>query len=347
MKYLKLLPFAVVLLLASCTGCNENKGREKPDVSNIKAEAHILRFDQDMKEGAAQANFAEWQSGMRAKYGDFYDFYLRQFIIGPRPAGDTADINEDAIKRFYADQYITTIQTSIDKNYKDTKQLQGELTSLFKNITYYFPKFHTPQVVTFNSAYSAGVSAYGAEQFAIGLDMFLGENNPDYDSAGIYVYLRHKMTPAYIPRYTAEALYDANFAPMVGEQTLLESMVERGKQMYFISYVLPDAPDYMIYGYTGAQAEWCKQNEKEIWKFFNDKDLLYKSNAMDKARYLGEGPTSAGMPKEAPGNIGNYIGLQIVRQFMANEGKNIPLADLVLKYDAKTILSKAKYRPGK
>lgn len=347
MKYLKLLPFAVVLLLAGCTGCNENKGREKPDVSNIKANAEILRFDQELKQGAQQANFAEWQNGMRAKYGDFYDFYLSQFIIGPRPAGDTADINEEALKKFFSDPYIHTIQSSIDKKYENTDKLHAELTDLFKYITYYFPKFRAPQVLTFNSAYSAGVSPYGTEKFVIGLDMFLGEDNKDYDSAGIYVYLRHKMTADYMPRYSAEALYDANFAPMVGEQTLLESMVERGKQLYFISYVLPDAPDKMIYGYTQGQTDWCIHNEKEIWKFFNDKDLLYKSNAMDKARYLGEGPTSAGMPKEAPGNIGNFIGLQIVRQFMANAGEKINLQDFVLKYDAKTILSKAKYRPGK
>lgn len=347
MKYIKLLPFALVLLLASCNGCNKNKSREKPDVSKINVTAQVLRFDQDLKVGAQQANFAEWQNMMYQKYGDFYAFYLSEFIIGPRPVGDTADINEDAVKRFMADRYIHSIQDSIDAKFTDTKVLQEEMTMLFKYITYYFPKFQAPQVITFNSAYSAGVSPFGADKFAVGLDMFLGADNRDYDSAGVYVYLRHKMQPAYIPRYAAEALYDANFAPMMGEQTLLESMVERGKQMYFISYALPDAPDSLIYGYTHGQTEWCEKNEKDIWKFFNDKDLLYKSNAMDKSRYLGEGPTSAGMPKEAPGNIGNFIGLQIVRQFMASEASKVTLSDLVLKYDAKTILNKAKYRPAK
>lgn len=347
MKYFKLLPFAVLLLLASCNGCNKNKSRQKPDVTNIKVQAQVLRFDQDLK--ASQAgSFAQWQGMMYDKYADFYSFYLSQFIIGPRPAGDTADISEAAIKKFLADKYIHTIQDSIDVRFKDTNELETEMTAMFKYITYYFPKFRAPQLITFNSAYSAGVSPFGADKFAVGLDMFLGADNKDYDSAGIYTYLRHKMQPAYIPRYTAEALYDANFAPMsTGDETLVEGMVARGKQMYFISYVLPDAPDSLIYGYTQAQTDWCVHNEKDIWKFFNDKDLLYKSSGMDKSRYLGEGPTSAGMPKEAPGNIGNFVGLQIVQQFMANEGKDVPLADLILKYDAKTILNKAKYRPGK
>lgn len=347
MKYLKLFPFAVVLLLASCNGCNENKGREKPDVSNITANVQVLRFDQDLKAGAQQANFAEWQNSMRTKYADLYDFYLSHFIIGPRPAGDTADINEVAIKRFWADGSIQSIQNEIDARYKDTKQMQEEFTAMFKYILYYFPQYKVPKIVTINSAFEAAVSPYGSDKFLVDLDMFLGANNPLYDSIGLYSYIRFKTEPTYMTRFSAEAIYLDNFAPMVGEQTLLESMVERGKQMYFISYVLPDAPDSLIYGYTQAQTDWCIQNEKEIWKFFNDKDLLYKSNAMDKARYLGEGPTSVGMPKEAPGNIGNFVGLQIVRQFMANEGKNISLADVISKYDAKTILNKAKYRPGK
>lgn len=346
MKYIKLIPFALVLLLTSCNGCNKNKSREKPDVSNIKLQAEVLRFDQDLRGGNTD-NFAAWQTGMRAKYGELYDFYLSRFVIGPRPPGDTVDVNEPALKQYLADKNIQAVQAAIDAKYKDTRQIQDEFTAMFKYITYYFPQYQAPKVYTINSAFEAAVSPYGADKFLVCLDMFLGGNNSLYDSVGLYTYIRFKTEPEYIVRHSADAIYLDNFAPMEGEETLLESMVERGKQLYFASYVLPDAPDSLIYGYTQAQTDWCIQEEKEIWKFFNDKDLLYKSNAMDKSRYLGEGPTSAGMPKEAPGNIGSFIGLQIVRQFMENEGGKVKLADLILKYDAKTILNKAKYRPGK
>ena len=68
---------------------------------------------------------------------------------------------------------------------------------------------------------------------------------------------------------------------------------------------------------------------------------------MDQKRYLDEGPATAGMPAEAPGNIGAWIGLQIVNKFMKETGHKISLQDLVSKYDAKAILNKAKYRPAK
>ena len=84
-----------------------------------------------------------------------------------------------------------------------------------------------------------------------------------------------------------------------------------------------------------------------MWKYLNDKDILYKSDYMDQKRYLDEGPTTPGMPPEAPGNVGSWIGLQIVRKFMKETAGSVSLHELVTKYDAKTILQKARYRPSK
>ena len=117
--------------------------------------------------------------------------------------------------------------------------------------------------------------------------------------------------------------------------------------MYFLSYVFPDAADSLIVGFTNRQTQWCQNSEYEIWKFMNDKDLLYKNNYMEKKRYLDEGPAIPGMPPDAPGGIGNWIGLQIVRKFMKETGNKISLHYLITKYDGKVIFEKAKYRPSK
>jgi hypothetical protein len=339
---------SVLCLLVSCNGCNQNKSREKPDVSNINASVELLRFDRDLKNFDA-LHFTDWRNKMQERYGEFYKFYVNNFIIGPRPAGDTADIELQAIQQFLSDKYIRTIQDSIDARYTDTKDVEKDLQQMFRYFKFYLPAVEVPQVVTINSAYGAGVSPFGNNQLIVGLDMFLGEDNKDYDSIGVYAYLRHKMKREYIARYTAEAMYDGYF-PAVGlnsNATLLESIIERGKKLYFISYVFPDAPDSLILGYTEPQTNWCAGSEYAIWQFFNDKDLLYKNNSMDKTRYLGEGPTTNGMPPEAPGAIGNYLGLQIVRKFMKETGGKIEMKDLIARYDSKTIMEKAKYRPSK
>lgn len=341
---------AVVALafLAGCNGCNKNKSREKPDVSNIHIDLHWLRFDKDLTD-FANHDFSEWENNMMQKYDGFYNFYVSNFIIGPRPAGDTTNITAAAVQKFLDDKYIRTIQDSINARYKDTKDVEAAMKQMFLYFKYYFPEMEVPDIITINSAYGAGVSPFGRNQLIIGLDMFLGQDNRDYDSAGVYEYLRHKMSREYIPRYVAEAMYEEYYGKgdVRSDEALIEAMVDKGKKMYFLSYVFPDAPDSLILGYTQPQTEWCEKSEYSIWQFFNDKDLLYKENAMDKARYLGDGPTTSGMPPEAPGTIGNFIGLQIVRKFMKETGEQIPLHELIVKYDAKTIFKKSKYRPSK
>lgn len=350
MRNVKLILFVLIVIsLSGCNSCNKTKSREKPDVSNIAINVQLQRFDKDLFE-LNKSNCDEQQvEAMRNKYGSFYDFYVSQFVIGPRPPGDTAHIEKEALQKFLSDAYIRHIQDSISYYFADTKDIEESLTQSLKYFKSYFPDAIIPKVVTVNSGFALGAFTYDKDLLGIGLDMYLGGNNPDYDSAGIYEYVQHKMRREYITRNSMEVLYNFYFGDeqLSHGKNLVEAMVDKGKKMYFLSYVLPDAPDSLIVGFTEKQTQWCEQNEIEIWKFLNDKDLLYKDNYMDQKRYLDEGPTIAGMPAEAPGNIGSWIGLQIVRKFMKETGRNVSLKDLLMKYDSKTILEKAKYRPSK
>ena len=349
MKILKLIPTALILLLLTgCNGCNKSKSREKPDVSGIHLDVELMRFDKDLQ-GFGNNDYAQQSAYMRSRYGAFFDFYLSHFVIGPRPAGDTTDVRHDALIKFLSDSYIRRLQDSINLRFNDTRDIEQDLTQSFKYFKFYFPKATIPRVAAVNSGFGLGAFTYDKDLLGVGLDLYMGPDNVDYDSAGIYKYLQHKMRREYIARNSMEVLYNLYFGgPDVARgETLIEGMVEKGKKMYFLSYVLPDAPDSMIVGYTATQTKWCEANEYEIWKFLNDKDMLYKNNYMDQKRYLDEGPTTPGMPAEAPGDIGSWIGLQIVNKFMKETNHQISIADMVTKYDAKAILNKAKYRPAK
>lgn len=344
-NYVKILLLLFVLALS---GCNGNKSREKPDVSDIKVSIKLQRFDDDLFQ-LKGGDFIKQQDLMSQKYGPFYNFYVNQFIVGPRPAGDTLNITIDAIQKFLNDDYIKRIQDSINVHFADVSDVEMELNSAIRYCKYYFPEIQIPQVIGVNSGFSLGSFTYGKDVLGIGLDLYLGGDNPDYDSAGIYQYVQHKMSRGYIARNSMEVMYNLYFGDGESslEKPLIEAMIDKGKKIYFLSYVLPDAPDSLLVGFTQPQTKWCESSEYEIWKFLNDKDLLYKNDYMDKKRYLDEGPTTAGMPADAPGNIGSWIGLQIVRKFMANTGGKISLHDLITKYDSKVILEKSKYRPGK
>ncbi|MBS1573849.1 MAG: gliding motility lipoprotein GldB, partial [Bacteroidetes bacterium] len=59
--------------------------------------------------------------------------------------------------------------------------------------------------------------------------------------------------------------------------------------------------------------------------------------------YIGESPFTQTMPEQSPGNIGPWIGWQIVKKFVANNSSFTP--EQVMKTDAKKILEEAKYKP--
>lgn len=339
---------ALVLFLSGCTGCNKKSNRPKPDVSGIQAEVQVMRFDQDLM-GFNNDNYDAHSKEMTERYGEFYPFFVSEFIVGPRPKGDTEDVSQKAILSFVSDPYIQQIQDSIHLHYPKTVELDKELSLALRYFKYYFPTIKIPKVVTVNSGFSLSAFTFDEGYLAIGLDMYLGGTNRYYDSVGMYQYLRHKMNRQYITRNSVEALFNLYFGEtdLNRSKSLLDAMTEKGKKMYLLSCILPDTPDSVLVGFTAAQIKWCEQNEYEIWKFLNDKDVLYKDDYMDKKRYLDEGPSIPGMPVEAPGNVGSWIGLQIVRKFVKETGGNIPLQELMLKYDPQTVIMKSKYRPAK
>jgi len=344
-KFLQSLLFVMLVSLSACD-FSSHKSREKPAVSAISGEVKLLRFDQDLF-AFKQADFDTHREMMRNKYGGFYDFYMGQFIIGPRQPGDTVDVDQQAIGQFIEDNYMQRLQDSIQAHFADTKQLENNLTQSLRYAKYYFPQIDFPKVYAINSGFSIGAFTYENDVVGIGLDLYLGANNPDYDSAGIYNYVRHKLAKEYIVRNAMEVLYNLHVErSSSAAPTFFEAMVENGKRAYILSYLIPDAPEFVIARFTSEQMKWCEANERSVWQFLNDKDLLYKTDLMEQKRYLSEGPTAPGMPAEAPGNIGSWVGWQIVKKYMQDNKSKISLATLA-NTDAATIIQQSKYRPSK
>jgi len=59
---------------------------------------------------------------------------------------------------------------------------------------------------------------------------------------------------------------------------------------------------------------------------------------------VNDGPSTVGMPPESPGNVGSWVGWQIVTNYMKNAGENVTLQEL-LKTKPDVILAKSKYKP--
>ena len=71
-----------------------------------------------------------------------------------------------------------------------------------------------------------------------------------------------------------------------------------------------------------------------------DENLLFDSNEKNRAYLINNGPYTIGLPEESPDRMGQFLGYQIVRNYVLSE--NLSLLELIdLKYN--TILK--TYQP--
>lgn len=125
---------------------------------------------------------------------------------------------------------------------------------------------------------------------------------------------------------------------------LIEQMVEKGKQWWLLDKFLPHAADSVKTGFTQAQLDWCEKNEGLIWTEIVRNEDLNSINPTVIQTYIGEGPFTQGFPQEeSPGNIGQWIGWQIVKKF-ADKNPGMKPEDL-MKTPARKIIDEAKYKP--
>jgi hypothetical protein len=127
---------------------------------------------------------------------------------------------------------------------------------------------------------------------------------------------------------------------------MIDFMVSQGRLIYFLDKVVPDSPDTIKTGYSSKQLEWCYGNEKKIWSFFIDNKLLFSFDPNLMNKYVNDGPGTNGFPKESPGNIGQFIGWQIVKSYMRNHPEKT-LQKLMEEKDMLKIFNESKYKPAK
>ena len=73
---------------------------------------------------------------------------------------------------------------------------------------------------------------------------------------------------------------------------------------------------------------------------------MYSTEITKNTKYVTPGPATVGMPPESPGNIGSWVGWQIVRAFMKKHPE-VSFEELINNFDAKEILFKSNYKPNR
>lgn len=331
----------ILLCAAAFSACTHK--RKTPDVSKIPIAVKVARFDQDLYRVDTNQVMAGLQT-LSKTYPGFLPTFIKD-IMNFGPYSDSNKVLPAEVKSMLTNKDLILLQTAVDQHFAGMKTEEEQLSLAFKYTKYYIPSFQPPRVVAFTSA----ISNYGAVTvdsiLGIGLDMYLGGDFGVYQQIpDLPNYMIRKFSKEYLVPDAVKALEQQLYPPQKTGSRLIAQMVDAGRQQYFLEMVLPGSADTIRTGYTKDQMAWCYDNEQMIWQYFVQRNLLYITDWQETTHYMGEGPSTQGMPPGSPGQIGIFIGWQIVRSYMDRHPETT-LQQLMEMKDPVQIFNEAKYKP--
>lgn len=333
-----IFPILLITTYITTTGCSEDKGK-KLNLENLTPiESPIIPYHD-----------LAFQEETRSDAIERYPVLSR--IVFHHIAGLPADPLTAAIDSFYSIPASVNIALLIDSVYDDMSRIQKDWNQSLTAYHHFFPERPLTQMYTIQS--NLGIANFmfedggGQDAVAASLDFFLGKNYPYLalakENPTFSNYNNRTFNKDHLVTKTIGAVVD----DLVGEPAIkdfLHLILREGKKLYILEKISPHLPDTAIFEYTPDQLQWCRNNEYEIWNFFLEKDMIYEKSVVTIAKYIQPSPSSQGMPPNAPGRTGSFIGYQIIRAFMDNN-PGTDLNFLITLTDAQEILNRANYKP--
>ncbi len=325
------------LLFYSCSS-----KRNIPDVSNINVTLKVLRFDEDVF-AIDTNNISASLDELQKKYPTFINDYLYNIMaLPPQPDSVVAGL------KLFIHDYKKTFDSS-QLRFKSFDKEQKQIKRALQFVKYYFPNYKIPtQVITYIGPIEGYANVLTSAGLAIGLQLYLGRNFPAYHTdyvEDVYSdYQDARFEPPYIVVNCMHNILDDMYPDKSAGSPLIEQVVEEGKRMYVLDEILPDVADTLKTGYTESQLNGCYENEAAIWNYFLENNLLYITDQMQIRDYTTDGPKTEGLGEGSPGNIGEFVGWQIVKKWMAKYDNKKTLDEL-MQTPSKQIFDEAKYKP--
>lgn len=326
------------LLFFSC-----NSKKNSPDVSDIKININTIRFEETFFNIDTTNTLMELGKTTN-EFSNFNTIFLSNLL--------NLDAQwPDSIATNYINGFIAAYKPIYDTSqiiFKDFSKYENELKTGLQYLKYYFPNYKAPnQIIT----YLGPLDGYGdiitANAFVIGLQQHLGKNASYYNSSIVSEtyppYISARFEPSYISINCMKNVVLDLYPEAFEEKSLVVQMIEKGKRLYMLEMLLPEKSEYQLIGFTKKQMEDCNANEASIWNLFIQNNLLQSTDYNMIRNYIGDSPKTQELGDASPGNIGSYVGWQIVRKYMSKNSE-VKLNELMTK-DADEILSEAKYKP--
>lgn len=314
-KYLLL--FFLIISIASCKDKNK-----KIDVSHIPVKVELQRFDKEYFQADAS----------NLKYLKAKNPYLFPENV---PDSIWIDKKNDSLSQ---------------KLYKETQKVFGDfreehkaIEELFRNVKYYYPNFKEPKLITLISSLDMESQViYADTLLLVSLDTYLGGNKEYYSNYPDY--MQQNFDKKHIVNDVAMAVAYETSA-RIPYRLFLERIIAVGKLKYAMNKFLPEKSEAIILDYSQSKLDWAQANEESIWKYFMENEYLYSTDKELQRRFLEPAPFSKfylESDADSPGQIGVWLGYQIVQAYMNN---NIVTLPEMIATPPTDIFNKSKYKP--
>lgn len=303
--------------------CGEDDQREQ-EIAEITVEVEISRFDEKF----AQAG----PDSLQALKSSFPYLFPQEFSdsVWIEKMNDTIQLE---LNNAVATEFSNLDETGI------------ELEQLFQHIKYYFPQQEIPKVITLTSDVDYRNQVVWADSLLlVSLDTYLGMDHPLY--TGVQDFIRKNFRKEQIVSDAATAFAET-VIPRPRSRSFINHVIYYGKILYLKDLLIPFKSDAQKLGYLPEEITWAEANEDQVWRYFVERELLYSSDSELLTRFLYPAPFSKfylELDNEAPARLGQFIGWQIVRQYME---KNDVSMEEMLSQPAEQIFNESKYKPKK
>ncbi len=329
----------IVFLIAGLSSCKRNSYRIK--ISSITAEIEIQRLEKDLF-SIDPAEISSSIPYLMGKYGGFLQLF--SYVTNSGDINDTSFA--DLLTGFCTDKLNYEVYQSVMDKYPDITAIEDDLEKAFRHYKWYFPDKKIPSVYTcitgFNNSLIIGDSVIG-----IGLERYLGSDCEYYPRLQIYRYIAARMNSWNI---VPDCMYgwassEWDYTSMgYPADDVMSSIMHEGKLKYFQKCMMPAINDTILFGFSADQMKFCRNNERQMWFYLIEHDLLFSTDQFTISKLTGEAPFTTFFTGESPGRAAVWIGFRIIESYMMRNNR-ISLGEMMENTDIQGILEAAKYDP--
>ena len=333
-KYYQIISLFIVL--SSC----QTNNKEIKLTENIKT-YEVIRLDQVLFKNIEE---------IHKVYLNYPELY-KNFFTNMIRAGEKEEILKSKLSKettnklqlFINDSIISNILKEIDLEFPDFEYYNKEISKGLNRYESLFGiSYPKKEIGTFFSLFNADVHEFDSIIW-IGLDMYLGPKNKITNlipTESLPQYVKNKMDKKYIVSDVMFGYLMTHNPQYMGDD-FLSKLLSYGKTAYLMNLLLPDEDPENKFRYNKSELKWCEENEKYIWQYIIDQEILYEKDFNKISYFFNPGPYTKNFGKDSPAYIGIWLGYRIIQDYAKKTNLNI--SEILNEKNSQKILS--SYEP--